>query len=80
MYTSSIRRSSEPKLPNERSRYKAAERNNHVQMYVDRSCVRFFSMSEIRDFARQSGFRVIASFVLPRNKYKRNYAVLEKID
>jgi len=69
-----------PTLPDESSRYKAAERKNQVQMYVDRSCVRFFSMSELRRFARQSGFRVIANFVLPRNKYKRNYAVLEKID
>jgi hypothetical protein len=68
------------KLPDESSRYEAAGRNNQVQMYVDRSCVRFFSMSELRRFARQSGFKVIANFVLPRNKYKRNYAVLEKVD
>jgi len=69
-----------PKLPNERSRYRAAEKNTQVQTYIDRSCVRFFSMSEIRKFARESGFRVISNFVLPRGKYKRNYAVLEKID
>jgi len=65
--------------PDERLRYEAAT-NPHVQVYIDRSCVRFFSMREIRDFAGQSGFRVIGNFLLPRNKYKRNYAVLEKID
>lgn len=70
---------SEPMSPNERSRYKAAGRSNHVQIYADRSWVRFFSMSEIRDFARHSKFRAIANFVLPRNKYKRNYAVFKKI-
>lgn len=69
-----------PLLPSERSRYEAARRSSQVQIYVDSSCVRFFSMSEIRGFARQSGFRVIANFVLPRNKYKRNYAVLKKIN
>jgi SAM-dependent methyltransferase len=65
--------------PDERLRYEAAT-DTHVQMYVDRSCVRFFSMREIRNFARQSGFRVISNFVQPRQKYKRNYTVLEKID
>jgi SAM-dependent methyltransferase len=66
-------------LPSERSRYKAARKSNAVQIYVDTSCVRFFSMSEIRRFASQSGFKVVANFVLPRNRYKRNYAVLKKI-
>lgn len=70
---------SERILPNERSRYETAKMSKHVQIYVDSSCVRFFSMSEIREFARHSGFRAIASFVLPRNKYKRNYVVLRKI-
>lgn len=70
---------SKPKSPNERSRYEAAGRSNHVQTYLDRSCVRFFSMSEIRAFAEHSKFRVMDNFVLPRNKYKRNYAVFRKI-
>ena len=64
--------------PDEKLRYKAS--NPHVEVYVDRSCVRFFSMREIGRFARKSGFRVIGNFFLPRNKYKRNYAVLEKIN
>jgi SAM-dependent methyltransferase len=72
-------KSSEPIHPDERSRYRAVGRNAHVQIFVDRSCVRFFSMKEIRDFARQSKFRVLSNFVLPRNKYKRNYTVLEKV-
>lgn len=66
-------------LPDERSRYEAGGRSKHVQIYVDSSCVRFLSMLEIRDFARHSGFKAIDSFVLPRNKYKRNYVVLKKI-
>jgi len=64
--------------PDEKLRYKAS--NPHVEMYVDRSCVRFFSMREIGKFATRSGFRVIGNFLLPRSKYKRNYVVLEKID
>jgi len=64
--------------PDERSRYKAS--NPHVEIYVDRSCVRFFSMREMANFARRSGFRVTRSFLLPRNKYQRNYTVLERID
>jgi len=65
--------------PDERLRYEATT-DTHVQMFVDRSCVRFFSLKEIRNFARQSGFRVIGNFLQPRKKYKRNYTVLEKID
>ena len=65
--------------PNEQLRYEAAT-NSHVQVYIDRSCVRFFSIREIRNFADQSGFKVIGNFLQPRNKYKRNYAVLEKIN
>ena len=67
-------------VPGERSRYQADKRTSRVQVYIDSSCVRFFSMSEIRDFARRSGFRVISNFVLPRNKYKRNYVVLERVN
>jgi SAM-dependent methyltransferase len=72
-------KSSELTLPDERSRYEVVRRSKHVQIYVDDSCVRFFSMSEIRDFARRSGFKAIANFVLPRNKYKRTYSVLKKV-
>jgi SAM-dependent methyltransferase len=67
-------------VPGERSRYQADKRTSHVQVYIDSSCVRFFSVSEIRDFARKSGFRVISNFVLPRNDYKRNYVVLERVN
>lgn len=66
-------------VPNERSRYEAGRRSRHVQTYVDDSCVRFFSMPEVRGFARRSGFRTIANFTLPRNKYKRNYVAVKKI-
>ena len=72
-------KSSKEDQPDERSRYEAAT-DTRVQMFVDRSCVRFFSIKEIRNFARRSGFRVISNFLQPRKKYKRNYAVLEKID
>ena len=64
--------------PDERLRYEAS--NPHVKMYVDRSCVRFFSLKEVRRFARRSGFRIIGNILLPRNKYKRNYTVLKKVD
>ena len=72
-------KSSEQIHPDERSRYRAIGRNAHVQIFVDRSCVRFFSMKEIRNFARRSMFRLLANPVLPRNEYRRNYAVLEKV-
>ena len=65
--------------PDERSRYKAVGKNATVQMFVDKSYVRFFSMKEIRAFARQSKFRVIGNLELPRNKYRRNYATLETV-
>ncbi len=65
-------------LPDEELRYKSRQ-INRVQTYVDNSFVRFFSLPEIGDFAKRSGFRMTANFVLPRNKYKRNYAVLRKI-
>jgi len=72
-------KSSKEDQPDEWLRYEAAT-NTHIQLYVDRSCVRFFSMKEIRDLARQSGFRVISNFVQPRKKYNRNYTVLEKVN
>ena len=69
---------SKPNIPNETLRYRAAQGRRLAQVYVDYSYVRFFSLAEMRSFARRSGFKVIANFLLPRNKYKRNYAVLEK--
>jgi hypothetical protein len=70
---------SRPILPNERSRYEAPRGKDLVRTYVDVSSVRFFSLPEIKNFARRSGFRVVANFALPRNKYKRTYAVLKKV-
>jgi SAM-dependent methyltransferase len=64
--------------PNEKLRYKAAQEAKQVQVFSDRSCVRFFSIPEIRHLARPAGFRMIGSFLLPRNKYRRNYVVLQK--
>ena len=66
-------------LPNERSRYEAPRSSKHVQVFLDTSCVRFFSMSEIKQFAKHSGFKLIARFALPRNKYMRDYVVLQKV-
>jgi SAM-dependent methyltransferase len=66
-------------VPDEPSRYKAAHKQNLAEVYVDRSYVRFFSIPEIRGFATRSGFRLIANHQLPRNGYKRNYAVLERV-
>jgi len=71
-------RSSKLTLPNERLRYEAPGKGNSVQTYVDSSYVRFFSLPEVRSFARDCGFEVTANRVLPRGKYKRNYAVLER--
>jgi len=65
-------------LPNERTRYEASRHSNDVQVYCDTSCVRFFSIPEIRKLSRDSGFSMISNFVLPRKKYKRNYAILQK--
>jgi SAM-dependent methyltransferase len=67
------------KLPDERSRYEVVKKSMQVQTYIDRSCVRFFSTSEIKDFAQRSGFKVIERFVLPRDRYKRTYAVLKRV-
>jgi len=68
----------QPRLPDESSRYRAVGEGKDVQVYKDRSYVRFFSPQAIRSFARASGFRVSANLVLPRKQYKRNYAVLKK--
>jgi SAM-dependent methyltransferase len=65
-------------LPNEKSRYRC-DVSYRPRMFVDKSYVRFFSISEIRSLARRSGFKLKANFVLPRNTYKRNYAVLKKM-
>jgi SAM-dependent methyltransferase len=63
--------------PSEPSRYRTPK-GTGVQTYVDSSYVRFFSVSEIRDFAQKSGFRMIANYMIPRRKYRRHYAVLMK--
>jgi len=64
--------------PSERTRYDASKHLNDVQVYSDTSCVRFFSVPEIRKLSRDSGFKLVSNFVLPRKKYRRNYAVLQK--
>jgi SAM-dependent methyltransferase len=68
----------QPIVPNELMRYRSPRRRNLAEVYVDCSYVRFFSIPEIRRFAAGSGFRLIANYQLPRNGYKRNYAVLER--
>jgi SAM-dependent methyltransferase len=68
---------SKASIPNEQSRYQAS-RTKQVQLYIDNSCVRFFSMPEIRIIAKRSGFRIIDSHFLRRHKYKRNYVALRK--
>lgn len=70
-------KSSKLTAPTERSRYQAPK-GAQVQTYVDNSHVRFFSVAEIRDLARKSGFKMIANFMIPRKKYRRHYAVLMK--
>jgi SAM-dependent methyltransferase len=64
--------------PSERMRYHASKHSKDVQVYCDLSCVRFFSIPEIRKLSRNCGFRMISNFVLPRKKYERNYAVLQR--
>jgi SAM-dependent methyltransferase len=66
------------KAPDEVTRYRADLRPDSVKVYVDSSYVRFFSVPELRRCAKQSGFQLIRNYVLPRNRYKRNYAVLKK--
>ena len=70
---------SPPTVPDELRRYRAARRKDLAEVYVDCSYVRFFSMPEIRRFAIRSGFRLVANHQLPRNGYRRNYAVLERV-
>jgi len=72
-------RHSKSRIPNEKTRYRAAQSSDLPHVYADRSYVRFFSMPEVARFARRSGFRLADNFVLPRNRYKRSYAVLSKI-
>lgn len=69
-----------PRVPNELVRYGPASSSNTTRVYVDSSYVRFFSMPELKRFAVRSGFRLIDNHVLPRNGYKRNYAVLRKVE
>ena len=66
-------------FPDEFTRYRAARSRNLAEVHADRSYVRFFSIPEIRRFATRSGFRLRTNDQLPRNGYKRNYAVLERI-
>jgi SAM-dependent methyltransferase len=67
------------RAPREAVRYRPIPDTDHVKTYVDSSYVRFFSIPELRRRLAESGFRLIANHVLPRNGYKRNYAVLERI-
>ena len=67
------------RVPGEKARYRAAQGTDLAQVFVDSSYVRFFSLPEVDRFARRSGFRVQANYLLPRNQYKRNYAVLERV-
>ena len=64
--------------PDEKTRYAGSENAALVRVYVDSSYVRFFSIPELRRFANQSGFEMVENYVLPRNSYKRYYAVLRK--
>jgi len=68
-----------PNVPAETARYRAVRNLSPAKVYVDCSYVRFFSVPELRQFALRAGFRMVANHVLPRNGYKRNYAVLERI-
>ena len=68
-----------PRIPGETARYRAARNLSPAKVYVDCSYVRFFSVPELRRFALGAGFRMVANHVLPRNGYKRNYAVLERV-
>ena len=67
------------RAPDEMTRYRTDGSAKSVRVYVDSSYVRFFSISELKWFAARSGFRLVDDHVLPRNGYKRNYAVLTKI-
>jgi len=69
---------SRPIAPDETLRYETAQGRGRVQVYLDHSYVRFFSMPEIRRLAGRSGFSIEASYMLPRNAYQRTYVVLRK--
>lgn len=66
-------------IPTEETRYKRPDRRVQPGIYTDTSFVRFFSRTEIAEFASKSGFRLILNSVLPRNRHRRNYAVLRKV-
>jgi len=68
-----------PEVPSEVARYRTAQKTNLANVHVDCSYVRFFSKLELRRFAAGSGFRLRSNFILPRNGYKRNYAVFERV-
>lgn len=65
--------------PKEVRRYSSAISVNRPKVFVDNSFVRFFSLPEIRGFARSSGFRQVLNRTLPRGRYSRNYTVLRKV-
>jgi SAM-dependent methyltransferase len=65
-------------LPSEKTRYDLSKHLLDVRVYCDTSCVRFFSIPEIRKFAQKSNFKLVSNFALPRKKYTRSYAVLQK--
>ncbi len=69
-----------PMIPDETLRYKTSQGRGRFRVYLDRSYVRFFSIPEIRRMASRSGFKIVASYLLPRNAYQRNYVVLRKPD
>jgi SAM-dependent methyltransferase len=66
-------------VPKEQTRYQTVRSDGLVEVFVDASYVRFFSLFELRKFASESGFRIIANHTLPRNGYTRDYAVLERV-
>jgi SAM-dependent methyltransferase len=65
--------------PKEVNRYHSTISTKQPKIFVDSSFVRFFSLPEIRGFARRSGFRETLNRVLPRGRYSRNYVVLRKV-
>jgi SAM-dependent methyltransferase len=73
-----FRRMDNVESPNEDTRYRSISSTRQPKTFVDNSFVRFFSPLEIRKFAQRSGFREILNRVLPRGRYRRNYAVLKK--
>jgi SAM-dependent methyltransferase len=64
--------------PDETARYRAVQDKRPAKVYEDRSYVRFFSIPELRRFARKTGFRFMENHQLPRNGYRRSYAVLQR--